>query len=61
LKTRVDNSKANLIGQRFGGLTVISEGKTRGYYKYYLCKCDCGNEKEIYEANLRRGCSNSRI
>jgi hypothetical protein len=59
LKTRVDNSKANLIGQRFGRLTVISEGKTRGYYKYYLCKCDCGNEKEIYEANLRRGLTKS--
>lgn len=46
----------DLIGRRFGRLTVIKlhekkqqykNGKKSGFEYYYLCKCDCGNEKII--------------
>lgn len=46
----------NLIGQKFGRLTVIERaendkhGKTR-----WLCQCECGNKKIINGASLRRG------
>lgn len=40
--------KANLIGQKFGRLTVI---KLIGSDKYnnlqWLCKCDCGSDKDV--------------
>jgi hypothetical protein len=36
----------NLIGQKFGRLTVVSE-IIKNNRKYCLCKCDCGNEKLI--------------
>ncbi len=45
----------NLTGERFGRLVVIKEAKRRGYHRYWLCKCDCGNEKEVYMSNLRYG------
>lgn len=44
------------IGKRFGRLVVIKRisspknGKSR-----WLCKCDCGNEKEVYGGYLREG------
>lgn len=46
----------DLTGRRFGRLTVIKlhekkqqykNGKKSGFEYYYLCKCDCGNEKII--------------
>lgn len=42
----------DLIGQRFGRLTVIqkaSEGRKR-----YLCKCDCGNSITLVPCRLRK-------
>lgn len=46
-------NKNNLIGQRFGRLTVISEhgSNARGYAEW-LCKCDCGNECVVTSINL---------
>lgn len=32
----------NIIGQRFGKLTVLERLKTKGYFSY-KCLCDCGN------------------
>lgn len=41
-----------LVGKKFGKLTVISfAGRYNGYI-YYSCKCDCGNIKEIRNDNL---------
>lgn len=42
-----------LSGLRFGRLTVIEETNDRPHY--WLCKCDCGGEKVIYEHNLING------
>ena len=49
----------NLTGQRFGRLTAIKfTGSKKLFgkkYRYWLCQCDCGNEKEITVTNLRSG------
>lgn len=40
------------IGQRFGRLTVLSNGQTRDKIK---CLCDCGTTTLVLGANLRQG------
>ena len=47
----------DISGKRFGRLTVICCSGTKkslgGYpYKMWLCKCDCGNYKELSTGNL---------
>lgn len=57
--------KIDMIGQRFGLLTVEREAtaeetahiKNRGYY--YFCRCDCGNTTIIRGVNLRNGSTKS--
>lgn len=44
--------KQNLIGYRFGRLTVIEETSTSCRWK---CQCDCGNIHEATSSNLRGG------
>lgn len=48
-------AKIDLLGQRFGRLSVVSEdGLTKsGNYKW-LCICDCGVKKSIPADHLRR-------
>lgn len=51
----------DLTGQKIGRLTVLqrtSRKSTSGEY-YWLCKCDCGNEKEVLGGCLRRGTTKS--
>lgn len=50
----------NLVGKRFGKLTVVACADTayskNGYsYKMWRCKCDCGNYKNISTGNLVSG------
>lgn len=47
--------KLNLTGKRFGRYVVISEAETRGGSSYWLCRCDCGNEKEVRAGHLLQG------
>lgn len=47
--------RENLIGKRFGKLTVIKLSYIEGKISKWLCKCDCGNEKEILAKNLKKG------
>ena len=54
--------RIDLIGQRFGRLTVISlneEISKQKRHSYWNCKCDCGNEKVVWGADLKRGRTNS--
>lgn len=52
--------KPLLEGQRFGRLTVICfHHKDKNRSRYYLCKCDCGNEVVVYKYNLIRGLTKS--
>ena len=60
LKRRLD-----LVGQRFGRLTVLSShgarcrGKEKTPRSYWLCECDCGNYKSLCSADLRDGATQS--
>ena len=49
----------DVIGKRFGKLTILKYSFTKNYRKYYLCKCDCGNEKNIYIHSILRGSTRS--
>lgn len=44
-------------GDRFGKWTVIerSDKSDKGRNIYYLCKCDCGNIREVRASRLRNG------
>lgn len=44
----------NLVGQKFGKLTVIEEAY-RKKNVYWKCLCDCGNEVTVIGASLRNG------
>ena len=50
-----------MINKRFGRLTVIEEldKRTSNGSKVYLCKCDCGNLKEVTGGHLRGGSTKS--
>ena len=44
------------IGERYGNLTVIANtGKRTNKEPIWLCKCDCGNYKEVPTGALRTG------
>ena len=45
----------DLTGQRFGRLLVIRRDESRKKAAYWLCKCDCGNEKVVQGCHLRSG------
>lgn len=46
--------KLDLVGQRFGRLTVLERiGSNGGKYVYWRCKCDCGNIVDIATRSLR--------
>jgi len=45
----------DITGQKFGRLTVIKRVNSVNDSTMYLCKCECGKEKIINGAHLRRG------
>ena len=45
----------NLIGQKFGRLTVIKELESNTSQRLWLCKCDCGNEVKVHSYTLTSG------
>lgn len=45
----------DLIGQRFGHLTVIEFVESKNKKRWWRCKCDCGNEKITDTGSLRSG------
>jgi hypothetical protein len=47
------------IGNKYGRLTVVSKGKLVGGNRYWFCKCECGNTKEICYSSLARNVSKS--
>lgn len=54
-------ARIDLTGQKFGKLTVL---KFAGFSKthhgsYWLCKCDCGNTKEVFGSSLKHGLTTS--
>jgi len=52
----------DIAGQRFGRLTVIKRAERPEHIKngtYWLCKCDCGNEKVVRGSHLKDGTTQS--
>ena len=50
----------DILGQRFGRLQVIGRANnTKDGSAQWVCQCDCGNQKIIAGASLRRGLSTS--
>ena len=48
--------KQDMTGRQFGRLTVAGEAKKEGSRKrYWLCKCQCGNETVVEESHLKNG------
>lgn len=45
----------DLVGKRFGHLVVIARSPSRGNKAMWVCRCDCGNEQEVYGQGLRQG------
>nr|DAG21035.1 MAG TPA: ethylene-responsive transcription factor [Bacteriophage sp.] len=46
--------KLDLVGQRFGRLTVLERLESNGgKYVYWRCKCDCGNIVDVATRGLR--------
>lgn len=46
----------NLVGQKFGRLTVIKEnGRSENGCVMWECLCDCGNKHSVSSTHLRRG------
>lgn len=52
-----------MVGKRFGRWTVIKPVPTPPYHVqqtvWYLCRCDCGTEREVSGGSLRNGDSRS--
>ena len=48
--------KLDIVGKRYGMLTVIAEAERPDHVKrqcsYWLCQCDCGNESVVAGTNL---------
>lgn len=59
--------RSNEIWTKYNHLTVIDHAKDRWYKRYVICKCECGNIKEIWLSHLRSwwttscGCKSSRL
>lgn len=47
--------RQDLRGRQFGRLTVIKEMPKRKNKYFWLCRCECGNEKLVEESHLKSG------
>lgn len=45
----------SLIGNSFGRLIVLEKGNKKNGHRYWICKCECGNKKEISHGALKSG------
>jgi 5-methylcytosine-specific restriction endonuclease McrA len=52
--------RIDLVGQKFGRWTVVERAENGKYgHSYYLCRCDCDNEKIVRGCHLINGTSKS--
>lgn len=54
VKGQTAHNFKDLSGERYNMLTVISLEKIDNNMSYWNCKCDCGNEKTLSIADLKR-------
>lgn len=48
------NRFEDLTGKRFGRLTVMYRANKPGEITKWHCRCDCGNEVDVFAGNLKR-------
>ena len=48
-------SPREMVGRKFGRLTVVSQAAHKGVNRQWLCKCECGRERIVNGYNLRKG------
>lgn len=48
-----------LTGKKFGRYTVLGFARRHNTRRYWACKCDCGNEREVSTAGLCTGVQKS--
>ena len=53
-KQGLNNSK-DITGQRYGRLVALFVSHKKNYRTYWMCKCDCGNEKAVAISQLTSG------
>lgn len=58
-KEIVHNRIIDLTNKVYGKLTVIKLDCIKSGQPYWICKCECGNEKSIAGVSLREGNTNS--
>lgn len=51
--------RLDLTGKEFNRLTVLRTTTARGKNPMWLCRCLCGEEREVFQSNLTRGLSTS--
>jgi|SRR5882762_477197 len=51
--------KIDLVGKKYGRLLVIGEGASKNGKVYWLCKCECGINKEVIGRDLKKGATKS--
>ena len=47
--------RRDLTNQRFGRWFVVARAPSRGDHSLWLCRCDCGTEREVWQISLIRG------
>lgn len=52
-------NRMDLVGERYGRLTIIGEAERRGYVRHWRCACLCGGEIVASHSNLRSGATQS--
>lgn len=45
----------DITNKRFGSLVAISKAPSHSGKTYWLCQCDCGNQKEVQTGHLTSG------
>lgn len=45
----------DMVGRRFGMLTVIGPAESGGGNRRWLCRCDCGTTLTVWQSNLLGG------
>jgi len=55
----IKNECLDISGNRYGKLVVLNLAYTKSKNSYWLCKCDCGNEKIVIANSLKKGTTKS--
>lgn len=50
-------ARIDRTGMRYGAWLVVSMAELRGGKRFWLCRCDCGNEAKVASGNLATGSS----